>query len=309
MGAVSGWNFDWDDNIFYMPTDIVVYRKGSVEEKRVSTAAFATVRQQLGKPGDWEEYEVRTPGSFRFFRDSPEGRNYFREDIDRAIGSNRPDWIGPSWEPFLFALSRPNTARNVTIITARGHSPKAMQDGLRFLQERGYFRNLPEVENLFPVSHPSLAGSADNPSATKAKVMQEILDKLSAIPVGDDDPTVLDRDGTGGARLHLWGFSDDDWGNFEAARDTLSAGVKDGRWSNTKITVFYTGIHDPEHEPCRLVIKSDGSLREQQPQEANEGTLTTMGVSTVSAHEAAAVKAGRPAHRAALWEKDLFELI
>lgn len=302
MPTVSGWNFDWDDNIFYMPTDVVLYNKTTDGVRTVSTAEFATARVQLGQPGEWEAYEVRDD-SFRYFRDGANGRNHFREDIDKAIGGNNPVWVGPSWDPFQFALSRPETAQRVTIITARGHSRPAMLDGLRFLQARGYFRHLPPEENLYAVSHPDFAGSAADPSAIKADVMKDIIDEIEKLPI-DTDASVRNRDGDGSALLHLWGFSDDDWGNFEAAQDELSKEVEKGRWKKVKITVFFTGIHDLSHEPCRLVIKSDGSLRDQLPEEAHEGELATLGGESVSLEEAAPVKAGKM-----LWEKDVCESI
>lgn len=305
MRVVSGWNFDWDDNIFYMPTNVVLYNRESGEERAISTAEFATVRQHLGEEStEWALYETRGgPGeTFRYFRDSTDGRNYFREDIDKAVGSNDPSWIGPSWEAFLFALRKPQTAENVTIITARGHSPIDMLDGLRFLRARGYVRHLPPEENLFPVSHPSLAGDAKDPAPVKAEVMVKILDGIEKIPVDPGIPRVLNRDGDRTEQIHLWGFSDDDWGNFSKARERLTAEVANGRWRNIKITVFFTGAHDLEHEARAEVITSKGTLRAQQEKEKFEGEVTTLGASPVK-REPATELIRRPKR---LWEDEMF---
>ena len=51
--SISGWNFGWDDNIFYMPTDVVLYDKNTREEWPVSAAEFAAIRGDLGAPGPW----------------------------------------------------------------------------------------------------------------------------------------------------------------------------------------------------------------------------------------------------------------
>src|SRR5688572_7084977 len=48
---LTGWNFDWDDNIFFMPTKIRLYHKETGEDVGVSTADFALIREEIGKPG------------------------------------------------------------------------------------------------------------------------------------------------------------------------------------------------------------------------------------------------------------------
>ena len=74
-------------------------------------------------------------------------------------------------------------------------------------------------------------------------------------------PKVLDRDGVNQAQTHLVGYSDDDWGNFEAVMNAAVAGVKSNKWRNIKIVLKYTGRDARGANMRSVVIKSDGSLR------------------------------------------------
>lgn len=279
--TISGWNFDWDDNIFFMPTSVAVFHKKSGKEKLLSTGDFAIEGKNIGKTGPYSDYEIVTnekKNSFRFFRDDPKGKhNYFKEDLVKAISeADLPKWQGPSWDAFLFALSREDTAKKTSIITARGHSPQGILEGLKWLYGKGYIKHLPLIQNIYPVSHPTFAGAAKSTSAIKALVMQDILDDLQATPFLPGATPVMNPDGTKREPLHLWGFSDDDWGNFAKALEVLSKEVVKKRWPKVKITVFFTGLHDPKHDPQTLVIKSDGTTRRRLITEYNEGLVSTI---------------------------------
>jgi hypothetical protein len=50
---------------------------------------------------------------------------------------------------------------------------------------------------------------------------------------------VWNRQGTGREALLTWGFSDDDWGNYSAAKTYLTEVA--ARWPDVKITLFFTG--------------------------------------------------------------------
>lgn len=269
---VSSWNFDWDDNIAFMPTKIEIFSTANEANLEVTTGEFAEIRGLLGKPGKYENYKTdpdNTTGSFRFFRDAP-GRNYFLEDLNLALQSPESTWQGPSFSAFTKALSKPELAARTTVITARGHSPESMMAGISRLQEQGYVKHLPTLEHLYAVSHPSFGGLASNPSETKAVVMKKLLDELETVPVARTARAVLDRDGEKKAQMHLWGFSDDDWGNFSTAVKVLSNEVQNGKWGHIKITVFYTGTRTPEIPPHNVIIKSDGTTRDQTAKEVAE---------------------------------------
>ncbi len=260
LARIVAWNFDWDDNIFFMPTKIVLVDKRTGATREVTTGDYAKIRSSLGTPGEWEHFST-DPDSFRYF-----GGKYFLQHIREAVLSGDTSWQGPSWKAFVEACSRPQTALHTTIITARSASPEDMLAGLRFLQEQGYLKHLPPLENLYGVG----AAHAANPSAAKAEVMRIILDRIQAVPLGDDAPPVVSQDGQSRRPLHLWGFSDDDWGNFSTALEFLSAAVRAGRYGNVKITVFYTGTNTPEHPPGAWIIRPDGVARPSTPIERTE---------------------------------------
>jgi hypothetical protein len=84
--------------------------------------------------------------------------------------------------------------------------------------------------------------------------MVEILDRIERVPFARGTPVVRSPDGRSRGRYHLWGFSDDDWGNFEKACEVLQQGVDARRWPHVKITVFYTGTNRPDRKPHAIVL-------------------------------------------------------
>lgn len=260
---VTGWNFDWDDNIFFMPTKIHLYDKTTGAVADVSTADFALVREQVGAAGVYKNFELRST-SLADFGDDPSGtKNHFVDDVAKALTGT--GWRGPSWAAFVKACSRESTAAATTIITARLHAPATIYAGLVELQRRGMLKYLPKLEHIFPVSSPALStrlgGSATTPSAAKAIVMGEVLDGIQARGLKEGAYEVLDPSGVGQRPMHLWGFSDDDYGNFTKAVAALSHEMKKRRWPDVKITVIFTGKNHPTVKPHAIVLQSDGSTR------------------------------------------------
>jgi len=261
--VITGWNFDWDDNIFFMPTKIMLRNTVTGEEHGVSTRQFALIREKVGHPGAYQEFEL-ADDAFRFFGDT-NGANHFGQDVTAAVkGGGR--WQGPSWKAFVRAMSDEATAARTTIITARMHAPETIHAGLCTLQALGLIDNVPPLENMYPVNYPPLAealGGSDaaSPSAAKTVVMEQILDELSATPVAEGTPAVLDAAGEGRRPMHLWGFSDDDYGNHSEAVKALSEDVAAGRWPNVKIVVFFTGTNHPNETPRAEVLTPDGGTR------------------------------------------------
>ncbi len=271
-----GWNFDLDDNIASLDTKIIVFNKDTGEERPLSTSAFAEAREVIGKSGEFERYEILTKdgaqNSFRNFRDA-EDPSIFWRDFSEAMDAG--DWKGPSWDAFQRAMSSPTTAQWSTIITARGHYPNTIHAGMRNLQDLGHIEHVLPRENIFPVNLPGLSdrlkGDAASPSSAKVRVMEQYLDRLQNAPFGPSAQPVVSRDGGKAKRfLHMWGFSDDDYGTFKKTVEELGAQVKEGRWPDVKITVFFTGEGHPEAAPHAVVITSDGTTRPRLPAEAHE---------------------------------------
>ncbi len=55
--GTSFYFFDFDDNIMFLETPILLRNKQNGETRIVSTHEFATIRTMLGTPGEWLEYE------------------------------------------------------------------------------------------------------------------------------------------------------------------------------------------------------------------------------------------------------------
>ena len=274
-----GFAFDWDDNIFEMPTQIMLFDKKTGKQKGVSTEEFALIRGLVGKPGSqWEGYEMRpspSDGSLRFFSDdAAEGKDFFAKDIKKAMSTAGYHWKGPVWDDFVSAMSDERTAANTWIITARLHAPKTIHAALLGLQEQGLIKNTLPEQNIWAVSYQGFdtifksqfsklppEGGASDPSARKAAVMESILDKITAQPLPKAGTPTVRPSGVGTAIQHLWGFSDDDFGNYSKALKVLQIGVDSNRWPNLKITLFFTGTNNPAEKPRAIVLRSKAAPR------------------------------------------------
>ncbi len=269
---VMSWNFDWDDNIFYMPTKVILFDSEDRDTTvRISTREFAVVRDYLKDGvmmgGPYLGYGIdqdRARGTFRYFGDEgfEKDVNIFQRHFERAWAEDFQSNKGPAWDAFVAALSTESTASWTTIITARGHEPESIYATLVGLQKRKVIKYLPRLEHIFPVTNAKFGEeSSRNPSGAKVLVQFSILDEIDALGLDNTMHPVLDQDGLAKTPLHVWGFSDDDWGNYEKTRDILGKEVSRGRWPNVKIVLFFTGKNNPEHKPESTVIRMDGTLR------------------------------------------------
>jgi hypothetical protein len=275
-GGLTHWNFDWDDNVMFMPTPIVLFKKGTDEKKVITTQEFASIRDSLGrKSTDWADWEIRTgeQDSFYRFRKASTG-NYFLDDILQAtkgLGASSVAWQGPSWRAFVTSLSSAETAANVRIITARENTPEEILEGLTELQRQGWIKYLPPVENIKPV------GGTDNPARLKVAELRASLRASEKIEIPKEAPLVMSAAGHGKARLLLWGFSDDDWGNYTAAKKAIQTMMKKGEIQQTKVTLFFTGRNHPQHPSEIKILTPDGGVRDPVPSEKDESLIFLQG--------------------------------
>jgi hypothetical protein len=252
--TIAAYVLDLDGNAFGpgLPTKIILFKKGGGQELAVPTAHFAVIEKSIGKDyvyggANLKDYELRGDASFREFF-GPK----FAADLKYAA-ENLPasEWQGPSWGAMVHALSDSRIAPHVYVLTARQHTPEQLLDGFRYLQQAGYIRYLPRVENLYGV------GGTRRTAERKAELMSEFVDALEAAPLGGD----------GGP--HTIGFSDDTWENYEKMRDALTATLirEHGRWARVKIVLFFTGSNDVLHRPEAIVLNADGTTRPYVPGE------------------------------------------
>jgi hypothetical protein len=112
--------FDWDDNIMFMPTKIMVLTENE-EEIGMSTEDFAEHRLQIGQePFNYKGTTIVgfAPDPFRYFR--TEGDKRFMIDSMTAP-------VGPAWNDFVECI---NGGSIFAIITARGHNPETLKEAV-----------------------------------------------------------------------------------------------------------------------------------------------------------------------------------
>ena len=81
---------------------------------------------------------------------------------------------------------------------------------------------------------------------------------------------ISSRDSKQKERTHLWGFSDDDFGNFEKAKKVLQKELNQGKWKNVKITLFFTGVNVKDVPPHALVLRANQEARKFEDFEDQE---------------------------------------
>lgn len=112
--------FDWDDNILYMPTKIMVLTEND-DVIGMSTEDFAKYRSQLGKtPFEYNGTTVVGYSSDPFVNFGVKGDKKFIIDSMMA----QP---GPSWNDFVECI---NGGSIFAIITARGHNPETIKESV-----------------------------------------------------------------------------------------------------------------------------------------------------------------------------------
>jgi len=286
LTQVQAFNCDFDDNIFFSDAKIMVWDPKEQKEIPVTTQDWAIVKNQIGKTGEWKDKEQR-PESFRYFRDNSEfGEDVVKVQVEKALKERGEKAYAPSLKATQAALSKPETLKHFYVITAREHHPRVILKGFKVLFDRGLIPAMPLEENIFPVGWKGLPEEfrGKDTAESKAKVMIHILDKIEQEPIPADAMPVENREGTGQERLHLWGFSDDDFDNFRKAKEVLSKEVAKGRWPHIKISLFFTGLNNPDEKKRSEVIRGDGTTRPTRKREATRmGDNTSEGDSPLEA--------------------------
>lgn len=211
LGGRSFYFFDFDDNIAFLTTPLVLFHKVTNEELLVSSGEFAQQHQNFGVSGPYADYRVDycdMTGTFRNFRDHhiedveklSGKKQIFVQDIADALGVVDVQWKGPSWECFYHAAFN---QRPVSLITARGHHPETIKDGIREFVKHKVLPIEPNWLSIYPVSHKptrSLLGDTEfkrtsaelKQNAIRASV-QKALEEYGYSPhhrfgMSDDDP-------------------------------------------------------------------------------------------------------------------------
>lgn len=223
--------FDWDDNIMYMPTKIVLKSEDD-EEIGMSTEDFAEYRQEIGKsPFNYKGKTIvgYADDPFRNFRTA--GDKQFK--VDAMIAKT-----GPAWSDFVEAV---NNGSIFSIITARGHNPQSLKDavynlivsdhnginkdllvknlrkyrdivGMEDKSDMELIKDYLDMNRYYPVTFGQ--GSAANPEELKVLAMKEFLSYVKA-QAKELGKKLYIKDEISNKFIPSIGFSDDDIKNVE----------------------------------------------------------------------------------------------
>lgn len=161
LGGRSFYFFDFDDNVAFLTTPLVLFHKATGAELPISSGQFAQEHSHIGSSGPFRDYEIRwddQTGTFRNFRDHHSDELHrlglqtqvFIHDVAQALGFPDFQWKGPSWSCFYHAAFN---QRPISVITARGHSPATIELGINLFVEAGHLPQKPNFLSIFPVSH------------------------------------------------------------------------------------------------------------------------------------------------------------
>ena len=237
--------FDWDDNLLFMPTSIILLSDKD-DEVPMSTEDFAEHRQQIGKePFNYKGTVIVdfAPNPFRNFRS--EGDKRFVLDSMLA----QP---GPSWNDFVECI---NGGSIFAIITARGHNPKTLREAVYNLIMSNHlginsktlstnlkrYRNLGGDVNVDGKTITTLTknelneylnlcrfepvtfgdGDASNPEEGKIKAMRNFIGYCKEMAQEIGEKSFFKNDIVNNEIEPIIGFSDDDERNIEKMKGFL----------------------------------------------------------------------------------------
>jgi hypothetical protein len=244
--------FDWDDNILYMPTQIIVMNDEG-KEIGMSTEDFAEYRGILGK----EPFNYNGETIVGYAEDPY--RNFTVKGDSQFIVDSMVADVGPSWEDFVEAV---NGGSIFSIITARGHTPSVLRDAVynmimtnhkgiskeELITNLKRFREFAGEEEMsgedmiekyldmlkfHPVTYGE--GSAANPEEGKIKALRGFISYVKEMSSKLNQRAFFKNDVKNNF-VPMIGFSDDDPGNIDSIKDFLDKEYKDEKPVKTYLT-------------------------------------------------------------------------
>jgi hypothetical protein len=220
-GGRSFYFFDFDDNVAFLTTPTFIFHKDTGHELRISSGEFAQVHRHVGKHGPYADYKIDycdRSGTFRHFRDQDISeveklsgtRQMFVNDLAAALGFPDVQWKGPSWSCFYHATLN---QRPVSVITARGHAPETIRDGIKLLVDKNYLPYEPNYLSLYPVTNANVRKELGD---VKGELSVAAL-KKQAIRASVERAIAL----YGNSPFHRFGMSDDDPHNIELIVESM----------------------------------------------------------------------------------------
>ncbi len=269
LGGRSFYFFDFDDNIIFLTSTIFIFHKQTGAELALGSGEWAKVHHSVGHYGPYKEYEIRLDdktGSFRNFRDQEQEelqrlglrRQLFVEDVAAVLDLPDLQWKGPSWECFYHAAFN---QRPVSLITARGHDPQTLVEGIRLFVNRRILPIEPNYLSIYPVSN----------VATRRHLGDETLKlsvpelKQNAIRASVEKALSI----YGNSPHHRFGMSDDDPKNIQLIVEEMTRlkarfpqmsffMIETHNGNFIKHEVTSNGLHSERMEPAPQLSLFDG---------------------------------------------------
>lgn len=215
LGGKSFYFFDFDDNVAFLSTPIVLFHKDTGEELFVSSGDFARNHKDIGFSGPYKDFFINLDdevGSFRHFRDQEfnmfgklmRKKQNFEHDIKEALDKHDYLWKAPSWNCFYHATFN---QRPMSIITARGHQKLTIKKGIKLMVREGHIPHEPNYLEIFPVSNPDVRRElgdidlqASVPELKRSAIRQSVEKAIQTygynphhrFGMSDDDPKNVD---------------------------------------------------------------------------------------------------------------------
>ncbi|MCF8059394.1 MAG: hypothetical protein K9K67_08860 [Bacteriovoracaceae bacterium] len=222
LGGRSFYFFDFDDNVAYLTTPIVIFNKETGGERTLSSGEWARYHQNIGHSGPFADYYVDyndDTGSFRYFRDQKHSfidkvvrrKQTFLSDIEKALDQADYSWKAPSWNCFYHATYN---RRPTSVITARGHNKETIQDGIDLIVRTGHLPHNPNYLSIYPVTNPQVRVS----ELQDPELRHSVADlKRAAISQSVEKALKV----YGHNSHHRFGMSDDDPKNVELITEEM----------------------------------------------------------------------------------------
>jgi hypothetical protein len=241
---IKYYAFDWDDNLLYMPTKVIL-KNDKGKDIKISTNDFAKFRKKIGKVDfEYNENIIVDYGKnpFRYFK--KEGDKCFKKEAMLAEA-------GPAWKDFTEAI---NNGSVFAIITARGNSPETIKEtcyefiiknhnGISFEQLIESLKNYRELYNKDKISNTEMIKEYLNmckfypvsynnenqihPEKAKVDALDDFITYIKKISKSLSKKIYL-KNKIGNKFIPTIGFSDDDVNNLNAIKKYLKnkKGVK-----------------------------------------------------------------------------------
>ncbi|MGB0452087.1 MAG: hypothetical protein ACPGJV_00110 [Bacteriovoracaceae bacterium] len=264
LGGRSFYFFDFDDNVAYLSTPIVIFHKKDGKEKFISSGEFARDGKKIGLGGHYKDFFLNfddDKGSFRYFRDQEFNffdrlkgkRQTFVQDISKALDQKDYHWKAPSWNCFYHATFN---KRPMSIITARGHENNTIKQGINLMVKSGHLPNNPNYLSIYPVSNPTTRRSLGDID------LQSSVAELKRSAIRQSVEAAIKK--YGHSPHHRFGMSDDDPKNVELITEEMRELKR--KYSDMAFFVFHT--HENSFERYEIKYHSTRRKRATTEREA-----------------------------------------